>query len=127
MALAIPTHIGNSDTTSDVSWPAWPSPPLPPQGGASKRLSDLNSLLRDLSRRVVRVEIGHKPGVFRGTGGSNPVPSSGEIGHKPGVFRGTGGSNPVPSSAESAANLTSSFDDQQAPTSGGAFRRTSPF
>jgi len=23
-------------------------------------------------------EIGHKPGVFRGTGGSNPVPSSGE-------------------------------------------------
>src|SRR6516164_9743199 len=76
MALAIPTHIGNSDTTSDVSWPAWPSPPLPPQGGASKRLSDLNSLLRDLSRRVVRVEIGHKPGVFRGTGGSNPVPSS---------------------------------------------------
>jgi len=26
----------------------------------------------------VRVEIGHKPGVFRGTGGSNPVPSSGE-------------------------------------------------
>ena len=53
-----------------------PSPPLPPQGGASKRLSDPNSLLRDPSRRVVRVEIGHKPGVFRGTGGSNPVSSS---------------------------------------------------
>src|SRR5262249_23459268 len=51
-----------------------PSPPLPPQGGASKRLSDPNSLLRDPSRRVVRVTIGHKPGVFRGTGGSNPVP-----------------------------------------------------
>ena len=30
------------------------------------------------SRRVARVEIGHKPGVFRGTGGSNPVPSSEE-------------------------------------------------
>ena len=27
---------------------------------------------------ALRVEIGHKPGVFRGTGGSNPVPSSGE-------------------------------------------------
>jgi len=44
-----------------------PSPTLPPQGGASKRLSDPNSLLRDPSRRLVRVEIGHKPGVFRGT------------------------------------------------------------
>ena len=53
-------------------------PTTPAAGGASKRLSDPNSLLRDPSRRVVRVEIGHKPGVFRGTGGSNPVPSSGE-------------------------------------------------
>ena len=34
--------------------------------------------LRDPSRHVVHVEIGHKPGVFRGTGSSNPVPSSGE-------------------------------------------------
>ena len=34
--------------------------------------------LRDLSRRVVRVEIGQKPGVVRGTGSSNPSPSSGE-------------------------------------------------
>src|SRR6516165_8642543 len=74
-----------------------PSPPLPPQGGASKRLSDPNSLLRDPSRRVVRVEIGHKPGVFRGTGSSNPVPSSEESanrailpshGEKPAFARG---------------------------------------
>jgi hypothetical protein len=28
----------------------------------------------------VRVEIGHKPSLFRGTGGSNPVPSSAESG-----------------------------------------------
>src|SRR3984957_5801191 len=41
--------------------------------------------LRHLSRRVVRVEIGQKPGVVRGTGSSNPSPPS----------------------AESAANLTS--------------------
>jgi hypothetical protein len=34
--------------------------------------------LRHLSRRVVRVEIGQKPGVVRGTGSSNPSPSSGE-------------------------------------------------
>src|ERR1700730_6554450 len=32
--------------------------------------------LRHLSRRVVRVEIGQKPGVVRGTGSSNPSPSS---------------------------------------------------
>jgi hypothetical protein len=31
-----------------------------------------------LSRRVVRVEIGQKPGVVRGTGSSNPSPSRGE-------------------------------------------------
>src|SRR6516225_4480021 len=37
------------------------------QQGSAKRLSDPNSLLRGPSRRVVRVEIGHKPGVFRGT------------------------------------------------------------
>jgi hypothetical protein len=36
--------------------------------------------LRDMSRRVVRVEIGQKPGVVRGTGSSNPSPSSGESG-----------------------------------------------
>src|ERR1700720_1416863 len=30
--------------------------------------------LRHLSRRVVRVEIGQKPGVVRGTGSSNPFP-----------------------------------------------------
>ena len=36
--------------------------------------------LRHLSRRVVRVEIGQKPGVVRGTGSSNPSPSSGESG-----------------------------------------------
>src|SRR5580700_2154408 len=34
--------------------------------------------LRHLSRRVVRVEIAQKPGVVRGTGSSNPSPSSGE-------------------------------------------------
>jgi hypothetical protein len=34
--------------------------------------------LRHLSRRVVRVKIGQKPGVVRGTGSSNPSPSSGE-------------------------------------------------
>src|ERR1700730_1668631 len=34
--------------------------------------------LRHLSRRVVRVEIGQKPGVVRGTGSSNPSPSGGE-------------------------------------------------
>src|SRR6202040_588130 len=34
--------------------------------------------LRHLSRRVVRVEIGQKPGVVRGTGSSNPSPSSAE-------------------------------------------------
>src|ERR1700737_3131179 len=34
--------------------------------------------LRHLSRRVVRVEIGQKPGVVRGTGSSNPSPSRGE-------------------------------------------------
>jgi hypothetical protein len=34
--------------------------------------------LRHLSRRVVRVEIGQKPGVVRGTGSSNPSPSSEE-------------------------------------------------
>src|SRR5580693_2770475 len=36
--------------------------------------------LRHLYRRVVRVEIGQKPGVVRGTGSSNPSPSSGESG-----------------------------------------------
>src|SRR4029077_18292781 len=34
--------------------------------------------LRHLSRRVVRVKIGQKPGVVRGTGSSNPSPSCGE-------------------------------------------------
>src|SRR6202047_3518111 len=34
--------------------------------------------LRHLSRRVVRVEIGQKPGVVRGTESSNPSPSSKE-------------------------------------------------
>src|SRR5580704_7732406 len=34
--------------------------------------------LRHLSRRVVRVKIGQKPGVVRGTGSSNPSPSSRE-------------------------------------------------
>src|SRR5580704_11150492 len=37
-----------------------------------------HSLLRHLSRRAVRVEIGQKPGVVRGTGSSNPSPSSAE-------------------------------------------------
>jgi hypothetical protein len=34
--------------------------------------------LRHLSRRVVRVKIGQKPGVVRGTGSSNPSPSTSE-------------------------------------------------
>src|SRR6516162_8201889 len=33
---------------------------------------------RSVQQGVVRVEIGHKPDVFRGKGGSNPVSSSGE-------------------------------------------------
>ena len=37
--------------------------------------------LRELERALGRLpgQHGHKPGVFRGTGGSNPVPSSGEM------------------------------------------------
>jgi len=45
--------------------------------------------LRHLSRRVVRVEIGQKPGVVRGTGSSNPSPSSSESSANPTRVRAT--------------------------------------